>query len=220
MRVSHDMYDNVFGVLYLGMLGNLLVALACAPLLVVLFTTDPAQTWPLLVVLAPICAPALVAMFTMFTHFSDDGPVALAHSFVRGWRRSLGRSLGVGALTSLAAAVLAGDVAISGHSHALAVLIPFFVVLGSLVIATSLLALVGLAERPAARARDIVKPAVYLAVRRWHLTALSLFVIWLLGSIIAARPGIGLGFVTAPMLYVVWANGRFVLQPILRGDVS
>jgi uncharacterized membrane protein YesL len=217
MRMSHEMYDKVFGAVYLGMMGNLLVSVACAPVLIVLFTTDPVRSWPLLVVLAPVCAPAVVAAFSMFAHFSEEGPIALARTFARAWLCSFRRAIGLGALGCLASAVLSVDIVWAGRSHRLAILIPLLAVLDVLVVATTLLAWVGLAERPDERVRDIVRPAVYLAVRRWYLTLLSVLVAGLLSSVVAARPIIGLGFAVAPMLYVVWANGRFTLQPILHG---
>lgn len=218
MRVSHEIYDKVFGALYLAMVGNLLVAVGCAPVLVVLFATNPARTWPLLVVMAPACVPALVAAFAMFAQFSEEGPTALARTFVLAWLRSFRRSVVLGAAGCLATAVLSVDVTWAGRSHAFALAIPLLLVLDVLVVATTLLACVGLAERPDARVRDIARPAVYLAVRRWYLTVPSVLVVGLLLSVVAARPIIGLGFAVAPMLYAVWANSRFTLQPILHSE--
>jgi uncharacterized membrane protein YesL len=218
MRISHELYDKVFGTIYLGMLGNLLVAVACSPVLIVAFTTDPNRTWPLLAVASPLCAPAAVACFAMFTHFSEEGPVALVSTFVRVWRRSFRRAFAVGGAVSFVVVVLSVDATAAGRSHATAIAIPLLLMLDVLVVAIALLALVGLSEQPTARIRDIVRPAAFLAVRRWYLTALSLLVLGALGSIVAARPIVGLGLATAPMLYIVWANGRFTLQPILHSD--
>jgi hypothetical protein len=72
-----------------------------------------------------------------------------------------------------------------------------------------------LAERPAVRLRDALRASLYLAVRRWYLTALSLVVLVLLVQVVATRPAIGLGLVASPLLYVVWANSRFSLRPAL-----
>ena len=71
------------------------------------------------------------------------------------------------------------------------------------------------AERPAVRLRDALRASLYLAVRRWYLTALSLVVLVLLVQVVATRPAIGLGLVASPLLYVVWANSRFSLRPAL-----
>jgi len=220
MRVSHELYDKVFGVIYLGMLANLMVAIACSPLLVVTFTTNAGRTWPLLAVLAPLCAPALVGAFAMFAHFSDEGPAGLVRTFMRAWRRSMRHALAVGTAATFGIAVFSVDIAAAGRSHALAIVIPLLLMLDVLVGATALLTLVALSERPTTRLRDLVRPVVYLAVRRWYLTALSLLVMVLLGGFAATRPVIGLGLAAAPMLYVVWANSRFTLQPIMRSKVT
>lgn len=218
MRPSHDLYDKVFGVVYLGMLANLLVAVTCSPMLVILFATDSSRTWPLLALLSPICAPALAACFAMFTYFSEEGPTGLVRTFFRAWRRSLRPAAIVGGAASVVVVVLSVDVVAAGRSHTAAIAIPLLLMLDVLVVAVTLLALVGVSEHPSARVRDIVKPAVYLAVRRWYLTAFSLLVVIGLGGAVAARPVIGLGLATAPMLYIVWANSRYTLQPILRSD--
>jgi hypothetical protein len=72
-------------------------------------------------------------------------------------------------------------------------------------------------ERPTVRLRDVLKASLYLAIRRWYLTLLSLLVLVLLVEVVAAKPAIGLGLVAAPLLYVVWANSRFTLRTALDG---
>ena len=84
-----------------------------------------------------------------------------------------------------------------------------------LVCAASLLALVVIAERPRARLRDALRVCLYLAVRYWYLTLLSMAVLALLQSLLASRPAIALGLAAAPLLYVVWANSRFALRSAL-----
>ncbi|MFC7480077.1 hypothetical protein ACFQX7_08605 [Luedemannella flava] len=87
--------------------------------------------------------------------------------------------------------------------------------LGILTVATGLLGLVTLAERPAARLRDVARACAYLAVRRWYLTAMSLLVLALLAQLVTARPALALGLAAAPLLYVVWANSRSCLRVAL-----
>ena len=96
-----------------------------------------------------------------------------------------------------------------------AVAVPVLVTLAVLVVSTATLALVGVVERPRARVRDLLRAGLYLAVRRWYLTAVSLFVLGLLVALVAARPAVGLGLAAAPLLYVVWANSRYALSPAL-----
>ena len=76
-------------------------------------------------------------------------------------------------------------------------------------------ALVALAEEPGARMRDIVKAALYLCVRRWYLTALSLAVLGVQFGLFTTMPAIAVGLTCAPALYVAWANSRYTLRPVL-----
>ena len=54
MRVSHDTYQLVFGIAYLGLMTNAMLTIACLPLIALLALTDPAQTWPLIAAFAPL----------------------------------------------------------------------------------------------------------------------------------------------------------------------
>ncbi len=72
------------------------------------------------------------------------------------------------------------------------------------------------AERPAVRLRDAARACLYLALRRWYLTALSLVVLAFLQTLLASRPALALGLAAAPLLYVVWANSRFTLRSVLE----
>jgi len=93
--------------------------------------------------------------------------------------------------------------------------IPVLVTAMILVAATSLLALVVIAERPAVRLRDALRACLYLALRRWYLTAFSMAVLALLETLVATRPAIAFGLAAAPLLYLVWANSRFTLREAL-----
>ena len=71
---------------------------------------------------------------------------------------------------------------------------------------------------PGARMRDIVKAALYLCVRRWYLTALSLTVLGVQIGLFTTMPAIAIGLTCAPALYVAWANSRYTLRPVLDVD--
>ena len=49
----------VFGTVYAALMTNLLLVVGCAPLVLGLVVTDPARSWPLLALVAPLCAPGL-----------------------------------------------------------------------------------------------------------------------------------------------------------------
>lgn len=118
----------------------------------------------------------------------------------------------------VAVVVLAVDARAVWGSRIGAVAIPFFVTVGVLTVATATLALVGLAERGDVRVRDLLRAALYLAVRRWYLSAASLVVVGLGLAMVATRPVLGLGLAAAPLLYVVWANSRYAMRPVLHLD--
>jgi hypothetical protein len=61
----------------------------------------------------------------------------------------------------------------------------------------------------------VLRCSVYLAVKRWYLTAVSLLVLGMLGALFATRPALAVGLAASPLLYVVWANSRFSLRPVL-----
>jgi uncharacterized membrane protein YesL len=182
-----------------------------------LLTTDPARSWPLLALVTPLCTPALVAVFAVMAEFSQGrgAPVAVLRTFGRTWVASWRRSALLGALGAAVFVVLGVDLAWAWGRQVGAAAIPVLVALMALALATGLLTLVVLAERPAVRLRDALRASLYLAVRRWYLTLISLLVLVVLLQIVATKPALGLGLAAAPLLYVVWANSRFSLRPAL-----
>lgn len=232
MRVRHDTYAAIFRTVYAGLVSNLLLVVGGAPLVLLLFTTDPARSWPLFALLTPLCAPALVGVFAVLGTLRDLGapdgasPSVVARSagvfatFGRTWWASSRRATTLAALAVGALVVLAVDIAWAFGQRIGAMLIPLLAVLMLLVVITALHALVVLAERPTVRLRDALRPCLYLALRRWYLTGLSLVVLTLLVQVVAARPALGLGLAAAPLLYVVWANSRFSLRPVLDAPAA
>jgi uncharacterized membrane protein YesL len=135
--------------------------------------------------------------------------------FARAWRATARPATLWAAAATAALVVLAVDAAAAWRHPIGALALPVLAVLALLTVTTALLGLVTIAERPAARLRDVARACLYLGVRRWYLTGLSLLVLALLGQFVAARPALALGFAAAPLLYVVWANTRFTLRPAL-----
>ena len=52
-RISHDTYATVFAVVYLGVVTNALLLVSSLPLVLLLVTTDPLTSWPLIAIAAP-----------------------------------------------------------------------------------------------------------------------------------------------------------------------
>lgn len=215
MRIKHETLGAVFDMVYVALMTNLLLVVSCLPLVVGLLVTDPAHSWPLLALVAPLCAPGLCAAFAVLSAFSAQRDNTALRTFATSWRASLRRATALGALAVAALVILGVDVrAAWGHPIGAAA-IPVLVTAMVLVAATALLALVVIAERPNVRLRDALRACLYLALRRWYLTGFSLTILALLETLIASRPAIAFGLAAAPLLYVVWANSRFTLREAL-----
>ena len=97
-------------------------------------------------------------------------------------------------------------------------MVPVLAVLTVMVIAVGLVSLVAISETPRAALRDVVRASVYLSVRRWYLTVVSLLVVATQVAVFANLPAIALGLTAAPALYLAWANSRYTLRPVLTID--
>lgn len=209
--ISHDTLGTILDTVFRALVTNLLLVVGNAPFTVVLVATDLTRTWPLLVLLAPLSFPTLVGVCAVFAAKHDD----VLRTFARAWRGSVRRALGLGVVATALLTVLVVDVRVLFGSTAGAVAIPVLAVAALLVAAATPLAVVALAEAPDARLRDLLFWSAYLALRRWYLTAASLVVLGLLALFVLSRPALGLGVAAAPLLYAVWANGRYSLRPAL-----
>lgn len=219
-RISHDTYQLVFGVAYLGLMTNAMLVVACLPLIVLLTLTDPAQTWPVIAACAPLAAPALTAAFTVFRRYSDEGSVEVVRGFWKAWWATARRALALGLATSGVLVVLIVDLQVTAGADTAALVVPLLGVLTVLVVAICLTGLVALAEVPGASLREIVAVSAVLGLRRWYLTAVSLVVLATLAGFFMTKPALALGLAAAPLLYAVWANGRYTLKPAIVDDAA
>ncbi|MEV4776053.1 DUF624 domain-containing protein [Microbacterium sp. LWH12-1.2] len=213
-RISHDTWATILGVVYLGLMSNFLVLLTAAPLVVLLITTDPMLSWPLLALAVPLAAPALTGAFAAFREFGRGEP-QVVRSFFRGWKATWRKGMLIGAAAAASVVVLLVDVRAVAALPASVVVVPVLALLTVVAVATALVALAALAEAPQARLRDILKAALYLSVRRWYLTALSFAVLGVQLALFTTMPAIAIGLTCAPALYVAWANSRYTLRPVL-----
>ena len=211
--LAPETYEMVFGTIYTGLMTNLLLAVACLPLVALVVATDPAATWPYLALAAPLLGPALAAAFAVFGAFSSDGSTAVVRTFTRAWRQHLCRGLAIGALATGAVVVVAVDVVFFWGRTVGALVIPVLVTLAIGAVMTAVLALAAVPDQPGVRLRDVLLAAVVLGARRWYLSAGALLVLGLLVSVVVARPAVGIGFAAAPLLYAVWGICRFTLHP-------
>lgn len=206
-------YQTVFGIAYLGLISNLLLIVACLPLVVLLLFTDPASSWPLIALALPQCAPALVGVFGAFRAHAE-GSTTPVRDFLAAYRAGVRRAVGLGAVATGCLVVLFVDIRFFTEQRFGLAALPLLAVLILLVVATGLLALTAIAQDARMRLRDAVRAAAYLSLRRWYLTALSLTVLGLLLWLLTAAPAIALGLAASPSLYVVWTNSRHSLRAL------
>ncbi|QAY60251.1 DUF624 domain-containing protein [Microbacterium protaetiae] len=216
-RISHDALSTTIGAVYLGLMTNLLLAVACAPMLLLMITTDPVRSWPLLAVAVPLCGPAVVAAFAAFADHRAGG-VTVVRTFVRAWLRAWRRPVVLGvAATALVVVALVDVKAVSTASFGI-VVAPVLLVFVVLAATVALLGFAAFADAPGAPLRRVVKAALYFGVRRWYLTLVSLAVLGTQFAVFTSMPAIGIGLTAAPALYLAWANCRFSLSAVLTHD--
>lgn len=215
--VSHDTWASIIGMLYLGLIVNLLLVVACLPLVALLMRTDPARSWPLLAIAAPLAAPGLAAAFRAFREHDVRG-LGPIRAFVTGLRETWRRAIVVGAAVTAAVVVLLVDVRMLSATPAAVFTVPLLAVLVVLVAAVGLLSLVAIAEVPTARLRDVLRASAYLGLQRWYVTAVSLAALAAQAAVFATAPALGLGLTASAALYLAWTNSRFTLRPVLDLD--
>ncbi len=215
MRGFYTAYTSIGGAVYTALVTNLLLAVANLPLLVLFVVTDLRVTWLPALALSPLLALSLSAAFAVFRGYAAEGPIGVVRAFLRGWRAHARRAGGAGIVAACGAFVLAVDVTVVWGKPVGAAAIPVLVMVAVLLTATTVHVLAGIVDGIEARSGAALwKACLYLAVRRWYLTALSLFALVLLVSFIYATPAWGVGLAASPILYLVWTNSRQALLPI------
>lgn len=226
-------YETLFSTVCAGLLLNICLAAAVLPVLLALaFTGSPLDAWPFFVGLAALCAPAASAAFAAFEALSG-GEHRVVRTFWSAYRTGFGRSLLVGVAASAAAIVLGADLQLAVGTS-LAAATPLLAVLIALVIAVTPTVLVA-AMRPtvwvlaatagvASAATSAGRPrsgrllwaCAYLCIRKWYLSLANSAALAVLLAAVVAKPAVGLFLAPAPVLYVVWANVRHVIAPLIE----
>lgn len=218
-RLGHHTIYSIFDGVFVALMANMLLVVGCLPVVAALFTTEATKSWPLYALLAPVCAPGVCGVFAVMSAYSTGRTSSVFATFGRAWRATARPAMLWGAGASAVLVVIGVDARAAWGHRAGALTLPLLAMLGVLTVATTLLGLVTIAERPTARLRDVVRACAYLAVRRWYLTGLSLVVLALLAQLVTTRPALALGLAAAPLLYVVWANSRYSLRAALDAAV-
>lgn len=212
---TQEGFELVTDTVWAALATNLLVTIGSLPLVVLLLTTDPRSSWPALAVAAVLAAPALTAAFGVFQTVGTGHRHGPVRTFLSAYRRTLGRSLALGALVAGAVTVLVVDVVVLLGTTTGAVTIPLLGVLALLAVATGLVAAVALPDHTDVRLRTILKASVWTVVRRWYLTVPSLVVVTMLAAAFTLHPALALGALAAPLLYAAWGGARYALHASL-----
>lgn len=213
-----EAFGSIFGFVYTFLAGNVLLALANAPLVLCLaVVADPVAAWPFFLTLSVTVPPSLAGLFAAFRALNDDGgavkPVA---SFVRGYRRSFRRAAPTG-LAAVALLVFLGvDLTIVQAMPAAAVLVPLIVLAAAATISVAVLVIAGVVLLPEARLKSLAKASMYLCVQRWYMSLAAVAVLGIIGAAALVQPVLGIALAPAPLLFVVWSNASYTFQAALR----
>ncbi|MEV1204744.1 hypothetical protein, partial [Microbispora rosea] len=83
-----ETYERLFSTVYVGLMTNVLLAVACAPLLAALaIVRDPLASWPFFAVLSLPCGPALAGAFGCFAGLTE-GSTDVLRAFWCAYRRA------------------------------------------------------------------------------------------------------------------------------------
>ncbi|MEI2278203.1 hypothetical protein OHC50_12110 [Paenarthrobacter ilicis] len=215
-----EAFGSIFGFIYTFLAGNVLMALANAPLVLSLaLVADPAAAWPFFLALSVTVAPSLAGIFAAFKALNDDGgavkPVA---AFLRGYKRSFGKAalLGVGAVALLM--FLGVDLAVVQNQAipGAAVLVPLIVVAAAVTVGLTVTAIAGVVLLPEAKLKNVLKASLYLVVQRWYLSAAMLILLGIIVSAAVMQPVLGVALAPAPLFFVIWSNAQYAFHAVLR----
>ncbi len=213
MKGFFEAFIHVTGLIYAAMMTNLLLVVANLPLAFLVVFTDVTREWLLVLMTLPFLAPTLTASFAVFRESTEEGGTTVVRTFLRQWSARYWRSFGVGWLATAAIFVLFVDIAVVWGREVGAVAIPVFAVFTVLLVATTLAVLVAIDLDVDVRGIELWKRCLFLVVRRWYFTAMSLFALALLLTFVVAMPALGLGLATSPLLYFVWTNIAYTILP-------
>lgn len=215
-----ETFGSMFAFVYTFLAGNVLLALANAPLVFCLaLVADPATAWPFFLILSVTIAPSLAGIFDSFRALNDDaGTVKPVAAFLKGYKRCFKRTALLGVLAVAVLLFLGLDLVAVQTMPGAAVLVPLIVMVAAVSVSLTVTTIVGVVNLPDTGLKSILKAALYLVVQRWYL---SLGMFLLLGIIVSAavlQPILGVALAPAPLLFVIWSNASYAFHAALRSQ--
>ncbi|MCT9624957.1 DUF624 domain-containing protein [Pseudarthrobacter equi] len=213
-----EAFGNIFGFIYTFLAGNVLMALANAPLVLCLaLVADPAAAWPFFLALTITIPPSLAGLFTTFKALHDDGaavkPVA---AYLRGYRRSFRKTAALGLAAVAFLLFLGVDLVIVQSMPAAALLVPVILVAAAATVTVTVMAIAGVVLLPGTGLKNLLKAALYLTVQRWYLSLAALVLLGIIASAAVLQPVLGIALAPAPLLFVIWSNTSYAYAAALR----
>jgi uncharacterized membrane protein YesL len=218
--LGFETFGSIFGFIYTFLAGNVLMAVANAPLVLCLaLVADPIGAWPFFMALSVTVPPSLAALLTAFKDLkdlADGGAVKPAASFLRGYKRSFRRAAPLGLAAVAALLFLGVDLVIVQSMPAAAVLVPLIVVAAAVTCCLAVTAIAGIVLLPDASLRSLLKASLYLSIQRWYLSFAILVLLGIIAAAALLQPVLGVALAPAPLLFVVWSNAAYAFHAALR----
>lgn len=213
-----EAFGNIFGFIYTFLAGNVLMALANAPLVLCLaLVADPAAAWPFFLALTVTVPPSLAGIFTTFKALHDDGAaVKPVVAYLRGYRSGFRRTAPLGLAAVALLLFLGVDLVIVQSMPAAALLVPVILTAAAATLALTVTATAGVVLLPETRLKNLLKAALYLTVQRWYLSLAALVLLGIIASAAILQPVLGIALAPAPLLFVIWSNASFAYTAALR----
>ncbi|MFK0002251.1 DUF624 domain-containing protein [Paenarthrobacter sp. NPDC090522] len=213
-----ETFGSIFGFVYTFLAGNVLLALANAPLVLCLsLVADPAAAWPFFLALSVTIAPSLAGLFAAFRSLNDDGgavtPVA---AFLSGYKRSFVKTAPLGVAAVALLLFLGVDLVAIQSLPGAALLLPLIVVAAAVTVTLTVTAIAGVVLLPEVRLKSILKASLYLVVQRWYLSLAMLVLLGIIVSAAVLQPVLGVALAPAPLLFVIWSNASYAFHAVLH----
>jgi len=213
-----EAFGSIFGFVYTFLAGNVMLALANAPLVLCLaVVADPVAAWPFFLALSVTVPPSLAGLFAAFRALNDDGgtvkPVA---AYLGGYKRGFRRAAPTGLAAVALLLFLGVDLTIVQTMPAAALLVPLIVVAAAVTVSLAVTVVAGVVLLPEATLKSLAKASMYLCVQRWYMSLAVVALLGIIGAAALTQPVLGVALAPAPLLFVVWSNAAYAFQAALR----
>jgi len=215
-----ETFVGIFGFIYTFLAGNVLMALANAPLMLCLaLVADPVAAWPFFLALSVTVGPSLAGLFASFQALHEDGTAAKpVASFLKGYSHGFRRTAPLGLATVAVLIFLGVDLAIVQSVPAAALLVPVIVTAAAVTVTVAVMAIAGVVLLPNATLKDLLKASLCLTVQRWYLSLALLALLGIIASAALLQPVLGVALAPAPLLFVAWSNASYAYSSALRSS--